>query len=83
MVVVHWIRNDVSLFPYLWYIIKYSRKVSRYEEFQGWKGKQDIFHMVSYFIIIIIENYKLLSVDGKTLFTKTWLANIVKILVTV
>ena len=27
--------------------------------------------------------YKFLSVDGKTLFTKTWLANIVTILVTV
>ena len=55
MVVVHWIRNDISLFPYLWYIIKYSKKVSRYEEFQGWKGNQDIFNKVSYFIIIIIE----------------------------
>ena len=58
MVVVYWIRNDVSLFPYLWYIIKYSRKVSRYEEFQGWKGNQDIFNKVSYFIIIIIEYWE-------------------------
>ena len=55
MVVVYWIRNDDSLFPYLWYIIKYSMKVPRYEEFQGWKGNQDIFNKVSYFIIIIIE----------------------------
>ena len=55
MVVVYWIRNGVSLFPYLWYIIKYNRKVSRYEEFQGCKGNQDIFNKVSYFIIIIIE----------------------------
>ena len=52
---MYWIRNDVSLFPYLWYIIKYSKKVSRYEEFQGCKGNQDIFNKVSYFIIIIIE----------------------------
>ena len=30
-------------------------KASRYKEFQGWKGNQDIFNKVSYFIIIIIE----------------------------
>ena len=43
--------------------------------------------LVFFFIFIwykfVFIFYKLLFVDGKTLFTKTWLANIVKILVTV
>ena len=37
MVVVHWIRNDVYLFPYLWYIIKYSMKVPGMKNFKDGK----------------------------------------------
>lgn len=54
MVVVHWIRNCLSLpFSLVHYQVQYES--TRYEEFQGWKGNQEIFNKVSYFIIIIIE----------------------------
>ena len=37
MVVVYWIRIDVFLFPYLWYIIKYSMKVPGMKNFKDGK----------------------------------------------